>query len=88
MKKIIALFGLALYFLFAVFLKHYFDLGQKQTSSAIFHSKNVFHVTKITKATISKMANAVNIEVPESASSTTENCGPTDSKSMYFKDKQ
>ena len=49
---------------------------------------NAFHVAKSTKATISKMANAVNIEVPESASSTTDNCGPTDSKSMYFKDKQ
>ena len=45
-------------------------LCQKQSSSAISHSKNEFHTTKVLKAQFSKMTAAGDIDVPESSSST------------------
>jgi len=54
----------------AIFLKQNSVLSQKQSTSSISPSKGVLVSIKVLKQQISKMANAGNIEGPESSSPT------------------
>lgn len=87
-------FYLTLYFLLPYFLETLLSsIPEKKSSSAIFHSKNVFHITKRDKVAISKQRMVVhNIEVPKSSflpqllqQENFETCGLRDSKSVYSK---
>jgi len=58
-------------FFLAIFLKQYPVLCQKQSSTKISHSKNVFHITRSAKGVVfQNVAVAGNMDVAESSSLT------------------